>query len=308
MKRKQTKTTTSINLGGMTLRSPVLLASGTCGYGEELKGYVDYKKIGGLVAKSITLKPKAGNPMPRIVECQSGMLNAIGLANVGVEAFCRDKVPAMKKLPCAIIANVAGSCEQEYIEVAEKINQQSGIGAIEVNVSCPNVHAGGIEFGRESNVLGRLVKAIRKVVTKPLLVKLSPNVTDIIPLAKAAEDAGADGLTVMNTLIGMRFDIEKQRPVLANLTGGLSGPAVKPVALHLVYKVAGAVKIPIIGCGGIETWQDAIEFLLAGATAVQIGTGTFREPKTAELIHQGIEDYLKGKSIKDINTLVGAGR
>lgn len=297
----------TISIGGVALRSPVLLASGTCGYGDELLGHVNYRKIGGLVAKSITLKPRAGNPMPRIVECHSGMLNAIGLANVGLETFCREKLPAMRKLPCAIIANVAGSTEEEYLQVARTIDRETGVAGIELNLSCPNVHAGGIEFGKDPKTLGKLVAAVRRQVRKPLWIKLSPNVTDIVPLAQAAEDNGANALTVINTLIGMRFDIEKQKPILANRTGGLSGPAIKPVALHMVYKVFAAVKIPVIGCGGIETASDALEFILAGASAVQIGTGTFREPQTAEEISQGIEHYLKRKSIKNMNALIGAG-
>jgi dihydroorotate dehydrogenase (NAD+) catalytic subunit len=297
-----------VNVGGVELRNPVLLASGTCGYGLELKGHLDFKKIGGLVAKSVTWQPRTGNPMPRVAECTGGMLNAIGLANVGVDVFCREKLPAMRKLGCTLIANVAGKSQEEYLQVAEALGQQPGLAALELNVSCPNVSAGGIEFGRDAKTLGELVAAVRKKIKLPLWVKLSPNVTDIIPLARAAEANGADALTVMNTLIGMRMDIRKRRPVLANLTGGLSGPAVKPVALHLVYRTSAAVKIPVIGAGGIETAEDALEFILAGARAVEIGTATFRNPHVAEEIAQGLADFLAKEKINSFRDIEGAGR
>jgi len=298
----------AVKIGSLELRNPVLLASGTCGYGTELEGFLDFKSIGGLVAKSVTFAPRAGNPMPRVAECSAGMLNAIGLANVGVNAFCGEKLPALRKLPCAVIANVAGSTREEYLRVAERLNAEPGLAGLELNVSCPNVHAGGLEFGRDPKVLGDLVAAVRKVVRLPLWVKLTPNVTDIVPLARAAEEAGADALTVANTLVGLRMDIEKRRPVLANLTGGLSGPAIKPVALALVYKTAGAVSIPIIGCGGIESGNDAVEFLLAGATAVQIGTGTFRDPEAGARAAEGIREYLRRQRLDGVAALTGAGR
>jgi dihydroorotate dehydrogenase (NAD+) catalytic subunit len=297
-----------VNVGGVKLANPVILASGTCGYGTELEGWLDFNTIGGLVAKSITLSPRTGNAMPRVVECASGMLNAIGLANVGVEAFCREKLPALRKCPCAVLANVAGSRAEEYIHVIQRLEKQPGIAGLELNVSCPNVHAGGIEFGRDPKVLAKLVSAARRVTRRPLWIKLSPNVTDIVPLAKAAEAAGADALTVANTLVGMRMDLARHRPVLANLTGGLSGPAIKPVALALVYKVAGAVKIPVVGCGGIETAGDALEFILAGATAVQIGTGTFRDPGIPGRVAAGLRTYLAHRRLHSILDLVGAGR
>ncbi len=298
----------SVTVGRLKFRNPVLLASGTCGYGLELQPYLDYSRLGGLVAKSLTLAPREGNQMPRVVECRAGMLNAIGLANVGLEAFCREKAPAMRKLPCVVIANVAGSLEEEYIAVAKQLDRVPAVKGMELNVSCPNVHAGGLEFGRDPKVLGRLVRQVRQNLRKPLWVKLSPNVTDIVPLARAAEDNGAEALTVINTLIGMRMDIEKQQPVLANITGGLSGPAIKPVALHLVYKVAGAVSIPVVGCGGIEQPEDAIEFLLAGARAVQVGTATFRDPQTAQRLVPGLKAYMQRKGYSRIRQLVGAGR
>jgi len=298
----------SVNVGGVRLRNPVLLASGTCGYGLELKDHVNFGRLGGFVGKSITAEPRPGNPMPRIVECSAGMLNAIGLANVGLEAFCRDKLPRMRKLSCALVANVAGKSRDEYLAVAERLGREPGLDGLELNVSCPNVSAGGIEFGRDPKVLSELVAAVRRRARKPLWVKLSPNVTDIIAMAKAAEDAGADALTVMNTLIGMRMDIQRRRPVLANLSGGLSGPAVKPVAINLVYRVSAAVKIPVVGAGGIETAEDALEFILAGASAVQVGTATFRNPAAAEQVAEGLRTYCQKEKITRITALVGAGR
>jgi dihydroorotate dehydrogenase (NAD+) catalytic subunit len=297
-----------IRLGSLELRNPVVLASGTCGYGTELEAHLDFSALGALVAKSITLEPRAGNAMPRVVECAAGMLNAIGLANVGVEAFCREKMPALRRLPCAIVANVAGSTPEEYLAVAARLEQEEGLAALELNVSCPNVHAGGLEFGRDPEVLASLVRAVRQITRRPLWVKLTPNVTDIVPLARAAEEAGADALTVANTLVGLRMDLERRRPVLANLTGGLSGPAIKPVALALVYRTAGAVKIPVIGCGGIETAEDALEFILAGASAVQIGTGTFCDPAAPGRVAAGIQAYLTKHKVAALRELVGAGR
>jgi dihydroorotate dehydrogenase (NAD+) catalytic subunit len=304
----RTRPALNVNLGGVKLRNPVLLASGTCGYGTELLGQVRFQSIGGLVSKSITLQPKPGNPMPRVAECSSGMLNAIGLENVGVRTFCGEKLPEMRKLPCAILANVAGSTPEEYIEVVEYLDGRRGLAGLELNLSCPNVRRGGMEFGREPGLLGSLVAAIRRRTRLPLWVKLTPNVTDIIALARAAEDAGADALTVMNTLLGMRMDIQQRCPILANLTGGLSGPAIKPVALRMVYQVAGAVSIPVIGVGGIETAEDAIEFILAGASAVQIGTATFRNPGSAEQAVQGLAAYLRQSGMTGVNELIGAGR
>jgi dihydroorotate dehydrogenase (NAD+) catalytic subunit len=292
----------------LELRNPVILASGTCGYGAELEAQVDFSKLGALVAKSVTLAPRAGNAMPRVAECSAGMLNAIGLANVGIEAFCREKMPALRRLPCAVFANVAGSTAEEYLQVVERLEGQDGIAGLELNVSCPNVHAGGLEFGRDPKVLGSLVAAVRKRTRRLLWVKLTPNVTDIVPLALAAESAGADALTVSNTLVGLRMDIERRRPVLANVTGGLSGPAIKPVALALVYKTAGAVKIPVIGCGGIETAEDALEFILAGASAVQVGTAIFRDPAAPASVAAGVQAYLVKHKIASLAELVGAGR
>jgi dihydroorotate dehydrogenase (NAD+) catalytic subunit len=298
----------AVKIGALELRNPVLLASGTCGYGTELSGQIDFAAVGGLVAKSITLEPRAGNPMPRVAECAAGMLNAIGLANVGVEAFCREKLPALRALPCAVLANIAGSTEEEYLRVAERLSAEEGLAGLELNVSCPNVHAGGLEFGRDPLVLGGLVSAVRRLTRLPLWVKLTPNVADIRLLARAAEAAGADALTVANTLVGLRMDVEKRRPVLANVTGGLSGPAIKPVALAMVYKTAEAVSIPVIGCGGIETGEDAVEFLLAGAAAVQVGTATFRQPDAGARVAAGLRAYLTRHHLTGTAALIGAGR
>lgn len=295
-------------VGRVRLAAPVLLASGTCGYGLELAGHVDFSSLGGLVLKSLTLEPRQGNPMPRVAECSQGMLNAIGLANVGVERFCAEKWPEARKLPCAVLANVAGASQAEYVAVARRLETLEGLAGLELNVSCPNVRSGGLEFGLAPRVLGRLVAAVRKATRRPLWVKLTPNVSDIAPLARAAEDAGADAVTVINTLRGLRMDLKRRRPLLANVSGGLSGPAIKPVALYHVYRAAGAVKIPVVGCGGIETAEDALEFLLAGAGAVQVGTATFRRPRAAEEIAGGVKRYLQAQGLRNLRGVIGAGR
>lgn len=295
-------------VGRVRLAAPVLLASGTCGYGLELAGHVDFSSLGGLVLKSLTLEPRQGNPMPRVAECSQGMLNAIGLANVGVERFCAEKWPEARKLPCAVLANVAGASQAEYVAVARRLETLEGLAGLELNVSCPNVRSGGLEFGLAPRVLGRLVAAVRKATRRPLWVKLTPNVSDIAPLARAAEDAGADAVTVINTLRGLRMDLKRSRPLLANVSGGLSGPAIKPVALYHVYRAAGAVKIPVVGCGGIETAEDALEFLLAGAGAVQVGTATFRRPRAAEEIARGVKRYLQAQGLRNLRGVIGAGR
>jgi dihydroorotate dehydrogenase (NAD+) catalytic subunit len=295
-------------VGRVRLAAPVLLASGTCGYGLELAGQVNLSAIGGLVLKSLTLEPRAGNPMPRVAECSQGMLNAIGLANVGVQRFCAEKWPEVRNLPCAVLANVAGATQAEYVAVARRLEALEGLAGLELNVSCPNVRHGGLEFGLVPRVLERLVAAVRKATRRPLWVKLTPNVSDLAPLARAAEAAGADAVTVINTLRGLRMDLKQQRPVLGNVSGGLSGPAVMPVALYHVYRVAGAVKIPVVGCGGIETAEDALEFLLAGASAVQVGTATFRQPKAGEAIVNGIKRYLHSQGLRSLRSLIGAGR
>lgn len=246
--------------------------------------------------------------MPRVAECHSGMLNAIGLANVGINDFCEKKMPILKKTPCAVIANVAGSTPEEYLKVVRKLDQTPGVDGLELNVSCPNVHAGGIEFGRDPKVLKKLVARLRRATSLPLWVKLSPNVTDIVSIAQAAEEGGADALTVMNTLIGMRIDTTQRKPVLANQTGGLSGPAIKPVAIHLVYKVFRSVSIPIVGVGGIETWEDALEFMMAGATAIQVGTAIFRNPSAPQEIAAGLNTYCRNHQISKIQKIIGVAQ
>lgn len=286
-----------IEVGKVKMRSPVWLASGTCGYGVELRGQVDFKKIGGLIAKSVTALPRAGNSMPRVAECAAGMLNSIGLANVGLEEFIHTKIPEMKKLPCAIMANVAGSDAGEYVQTVRRLDSIPELAGLEINVSCPNVKSGGIEFGRNPKILEDLIGKLRKATSKPLWVKLSPNVTDIREMARAAEAGGADAISAINTLIGMRFDISKKRPVLSNRMGGYSGPGIKPVALYMVYQIASATPLPVIGMGGIESTEDAIEFFLAGAKAIQVGTATFRDPKTAENISRGLQEYFNREKI-----------
>jgi dihydroorotate dehydrogenase (NAD+) catalytic subunit len=297
---------TEVCIGKFTLKNPVIAASGTFGYGEEYADIVDLSKIGAVVTKGITLEPRQGNPAPRIVETPSGMLNAIGLQNVGVHEFVEKKLPFYRerKVPC--IVNIAGKRPEEYGEVARVLNKATGICAIEVNVSCPNVGKSGLEFGVDPKGLAEVVKCVKNETKIPTIIKLSPNVTDIISMAKAAVEAGADALSLINTLVGMAVDIHTRRPKIANITGGLSGPAIKPVGVRMVYAVAKAVKVPIIGMGGICCAEDAIEYLIVGATAVQVGTAIFYDPSVLERIVNGIEDYLEQNGIDDINALIGS--
>lgn len=304
---------TQINFAGLTLVSPVMTASGTCGYADELLEFMDLAKIGGIVTKSISLEPRPGNPTPRIVETSSGMLNAIGLANMGLERFLTEKVPVLEKLNTNIFVNLAGRTIQEYVTVAERLAPEAAIDGFELNISCPNVKKGGITFGTDPVLIGEITAAVKAVCgTKPLMVKLTPTVTDISVTARAAVDAGADALSLVNTFTAMVIDIETRRPVLANRTGGLSGPAIKPIALYLVNKVyqevAKEADIPILGMGGIQTVSDALEFIIAGATAVAVGTSTFVYPDTAEKVAEGLAVYCKKKGIADIRELVGSLR
>lgn len=294
----------SVNLGGLKLQNPVTLASGTFGYASELGKLSEVNSLGAVFTKAITLEPRLGNPSPRICETPSGMLNAIGLENVGVEAFIKDKMPYLKKIKAKCIVNVAGSSIQDYAEVINRLEDVKGVDAYEINISCPNVKKGGISFSSAPTETAKIVKTLRKLTKKTLMVKLSPNVTDIVPFAKVAEEEGADVLTLINTLIGMSIDVNTAKPRIANITGGLSGPAIRPVGVAMVYKVAQAVKIPLVGIGGIVSTQDALEYIIAGASAVQIGTGTFIEPKCAINIVKGIEDFLQKKGIKNINKLI----
>jgi dihydroorotate dehydrogenase (NAD+) catalytic subunit len=296
-------------VGGIRMKNPVMTASGTFGYGEEFSPFIDLDKLGAIVLKGISLKPKRGNPPPRIIETSSGILNAIGLQNVGVEVLINKKLPYLQKFTTPVIINISGDTIEEYVELARKldnISQEKGIAGLEINISCPNVQKGGIVWGTEAQLTYKVVNNIRKVTTLPLIVKLSPNVTDIKVIAVAAEEAGADVLSLINTLVGMAVDVSLRRPKLANISGGLSGPAVKPVALWMVWQVFQTVNIPIIGMGGIMKAQDALEFIIAGARAVSIGTANLVNPKAAIEIIKGIEEYLVENKIEDINELVGS--
>jgi dihydroorotate dehydrogenase (NAD+) catalytic subunit len=295
-------------LAGLALRNPVMTASGTFGYGQEFSEYVDLERLGAFITKGLSLRPRPGNPTPRIVETPGGMLNAIGLQNVGIDAFIEKKLPFIRSVNTPCIANFFGDTVEEYAEMARRLDELPEIAALEMNISCPNVKHGGIVFGTDPASAASVVAACRKATSKPLIVKLSPNVTDIVSMARACADAGADALSMINTLIGMAIDLNKRRPVLANITGGLSGPAIKPVALRMVWAVSRAVKLPIIGIGGITTATDAIEFILAGATAVQVGTASFITPGAAQQIAEGMEAWMLAQGETDIHNLVGALR
>ena len=295
----------SVEIAGIKLRNSVMTASGTFGYGEEFAEYVDLEKIGAFVTKGLSLKPRAGNPTPRIVETPGGMLNAIGLQNVGIDAFIKEKVPFLRTVNTPAIANFFGNTPEEYAQLAARLDEIPEVAGLEVNISCPNVKQGGIVFGTDPDCASGVVAACRAATKKPLIVKLSPNVTDIVEMAKACEAAGADALSLINTLTGMAIDLEKRRPILANITGGLSGPAIKPVALRMVWQVAKAVKLPLIGIGGIMSATDALEFILAGATAVQIGTASFVNPSAAQQIAADMETWLVEHGVSSIKELIG---
>jgi dihydroorotate dehydrogenase (NAD+) catalytic subunit len=301
-----TKPLMSVEIAGIKMRNPVMTASGTFGYGEEFDEYMDLESIGAMITKGLSLKPKAGNNTPRIVETPGGMLNAIGLQNVGIEAFIAKKLPFLRKVDTPVIANLYGNSLEEYGDLAARIDGIAEIAGVEVNISCPNVKQGGIVFGTDPAAAAQVVALVRRETSKPLIVKLSPNVTDITVMAKACVDAGAEALSLINTLTGMAIDLQKRRPVLANITGGLSGPAIKPVALRMVWQVAKAVKVPIIGIGGIMSASDALEFILAGATAVQIGTANFLTPAASQEIATGMEQWLLDNRVADVRELIGA--
>jgi dihydroorotate dehydrogenase (NAD+) catalytic subunit len=298
----------SVDFAGIKLKNPVLTASGTFGYGEEYADIVDLNRLGGIIVKGISLKPIIGNPPPRIWETPSGMLNAIGLENPGVEVFLRDKLPFLRNYDTAVIVNIFGYSIEEYVGVAERLDGAPGVSALEVNISCPNVKAGGIVFGTNVRAAFELLLAVRKATRLPVIAKLSPNVTDITEFAKAARDAGCDGLSLINTLLGMSIDVQSRRPRLANCTGGLSGPAIRPVAVRMVWQAAKAVSIPIIGMGGIMTAEDALEFILAGASAIAIGTANFVNPRATVDVAEGIGDFLRQHGIGSIRELVGQVR
>lgn len=300
---------TQVNIGGgLLIKNPVMTASGTYGFGTEYTDFVGMHELGGIVVKGTTRHARQGNPYPRMAETPSGMLNAVGLQNKGVEYFCSHIYPEIKDFDTAVVVNVSGSVIEDYVETAEMIANLEHIPAIELNISCPNVKEGGMAFGVTCAGAASVVRAVRAVYPKTLIVKLSPNVTDITEIARAVEAEGADSLSMINTLLGMAIDAERQRPILSTITGGLSGPAVKPVALRMVWQTAKAVQIPIIGMGGIVTATDAIEFLLAGASAIQVGTYNFVDPTATRYIVQGIEEYMQRHGVEDINELIGALR
>jgi dihydroorotate dehydrogenase (NAD+) catalytic subunit len=294
-----------VTIHNLKLKNPVMTASGTCGYGEELVDFYDVAKLGGMVLKGITSKNRDGNPYPRMAETASGMLNTVGLQNKGVDDFIQNIYPRIRDYDTALIANVNGSTLEEYVEVTEKINALEKIAAIELNISCPNVKKGGMAFGVTPEGAGSITHAVRKATSKTLIVKLSPNVTDMAEIAKAVEDQGADSVSLINTLLGMAIDAEKRIPLLSTYTGGLSGPAIKPVALRMTWQVAKAVKIPVIGMGGIRNASDAIEFLLSGASAIQVGTALFIDPFAPLKIMDGIKNYLTRHGLSSVRTLTG---
>ena len=303
------KTCLKVEIAGIKLKNPVMTASGTFGYGQEYATFVDLNRLGAMILKGITLKPKTGNPPPRIIETPSGMLNAIGLQNVGVEILIKEKLPYLKKFNTPVVINISGDTLEEYVELAGRLGEVSkeiGVAGLEVNISCPNVKKGGMVWGTDAKATYKIINSIRKTTSLPLIVKLTPNVTNIKIIAQAAEEAGADALSLVNTLVGMAVDIDSRKPKLANISGGLSGPAVKPVALWLVWQVFQSVNIPVIGIGGIIKVEDALEFIIAGARAIEIGTANFVNPGVTIEIIEGIEKYLTENNIKDVNELVGS--
>lgn len=296
---------TAVDIGGIPLKNPVMTASGTFGYAREFASLVDLNRLGGIIVKGLSIEPTRGNPPPRIAETPCGMLNAIGLENVGFAAFVEEKLPFLKTITTPTLVNIYGKSVSEYAELSKKIDEIDDIMGIEVNISCPNVKVGGIAFGAYPDSAAEVVRAVRASTSKPLMVKLSPNVTDITEIASSVEAAGADSISLINTITGMAVDIETRKPRLANITGGLSGPAIKPIALRMVWQVAQTVKIPVVGIGGIMTANDALEFLIAGAEAVQIGTASFVNPNAAIEVVDGIESYLLEKGIDRLSDIIG---
>jgi dihydroorotate dehydrogenase (NAD+) catalytic subunit len=297
----------TVKLAGLTLANPVIAASGTFGYGTEFEEIVNLERIGAFVTKGLSLEPMQGNRAPRLIQTAAGMLNAIGLQNVGVDEFVSKKLPELKRYPHAnVIVNVFGYTVGDYVAVIERLNQAEGIAAYELNVSCPNVHAGGMAFGSDAGSLEYLVGRVKAVSTRPLVVKLSPNVTSIAQMAQICESSGADAVSLVNTFLAISIDVESRQPRLSNITGGLSGPAIKPIALRMVWETAKAVKIPVIGMGGIITPEDAVEFLLAGATAVQVGTASYADPRATERLAKGLESWCRSHHLERVTTLTGA--
>jgi dihydroorotate dehydrogenase (NAD+) catalytic subunit len=296
----------SVDIGGLRIDNPVIAASGTFGYGTELSPFFDPSLLGAIIVKGLSLRPIPGNPPPRIVETSCGMLNSIGLANIGIQAFIEEKLPSLSHIGTPIITNIYGHSIEEYGELARRIDEVDGISALEVNISCPNVDKGGMVFGTDPDTAAMVTERVVKNTTKPVIVKLTPNVTDITAIARAVESAGAQALSVTNTFLGMSVDVATRRSKLANLVGGLSGPAIKPMALYLVHQVVAAVRIPVIGLGGIMDHQDALEFLLVGARAIQVGTANFINPRAALEIVNGLRDFCEKENISNINHLIGA--
>lgn len=295
----------SVDIGGLKLKNPVITASGTFGYGTELTPFFDPSLLGAIIVKGLSLRAMPGNPPPRIAETPCGLLNSIGFANIGIEAFIEEKMPLLAKIKAPIITNIYGHTVEEYGKMAKRIEQVEGIGAVEINISCPNVEEGGIAFGTDPDTAAAVTQHVVNNTTKPVIVKLTPNVTDISTIAKAVESAGAQAVSVTNTILGMAVDVTTRRPKLANIVGGLSGPAIKPIALYLVHKVVAAVRIPVIGLGGIMDYRDALEFLLVGARAIQVGTANFVNPKTAIEIVHGLTDFCSREKVSNINQIIG---
>ncbi len=295
----------AVEFAGLKLKNPLMPASGTFGYGQEFAPYLDLNQLGAIVTKGLSLNPKAGNPTPRIAETVSGMLNAIGLQNVGVDAFIREKMPFLEQFDSPVIVNFFGNTQEEYGEVAARLNDVPGVAALEMNISCPNVKHGGIVFGTDPKAAFDVITMVRKRLSKPLIVKLTPNVTDIRITAKAAEDAGADAISLINTLTGMSVDVRTRKPRIANVIGGLSGPGIRPVAVRMTHQVVQTVKIPVIGIGGIMRAEDALEFLIVGARAVQVGTANFVDPNALQTILTDLESFCVEQGVEDINDLIG---
>ncbi len=298
---------TKVKIAGVEFQNPVMEASGTFGSGMEYSEFVDLNKLGAVVTKGVANKPWPGNPTPRVAEVKSGMLNAIGLQNPGIDVFCQRDLKFLEQFPnTRVVVNVCGHTTEEYIEVVDRLASEKRVDMLEINISCPNVKEGGIAFGQDPKAVEAITREVKKHAAQPVIMKLSPNVTDITVMAKAAEAGGADAISLINTLTGMKIDVERQSFVLANKTGGMSGPAVHPIAVRMVYQCAQAVSIPIIGMGGISTWEDAVEMMLAGATAISVGTANFYNPTATTDICAGIEDYMSRKGIEDINSIIGA--
>lgn len=295
----------SVDIGGLILKNPIMTASGTFGYGEEYGELFSLDELGAIVVKGTTLRPKMGNPPPRLTETPGGMLSSCGLQNIGVEAFIRDKMPFLRRFNTGVVVNVAGESVEDFVEIARRLDEVPGVHALELNVSCPNVRDGGMIFGIQAHMVARIVREVKGVTSLPVIAKLSPNVTDIVEIALAAQEAGANAIALINALWGMAIDVDTRRPKLGNITGGLTGPAIRPVAVRMVWQVAQAVQVPVIGIGGIVTADDALEMIIAGASAVQVGTGNFIRPKAAVEIIKGLQDYLRQHGITDVNQLKG---